>query len=73
MNNKYHILMDFVYSDIKYVIYTDDTYTKDGKLNLYTASVEENGKLSEPLDTDIDIVFKAMIEEYKRRIIEGEL
>ena len=25
MNNKYHILMDFVYSDIKYVIYTDDT------------------------------------------------
>lgn len=73
MESKYHILMDFIYNDIKYVIYTDDTYNESGSFNLYTAGVDPSGNFFEPTDTDVDIVFKAMIDEYKRKIIEGEI
>lgn len=72
MEEKYDILLDFVYDDIKYVIYTDNTLTGD-ELNIYSAGIDSKGNYFEPIDTDVNLVIKAMIENYKEKILAGDL
>ena len=73
MDKKYNILMDFVYDGIKYVLYTDDTYTDKGEFNIYSAGVDSEGNYFKPYDADVDLVIKAMIENYKKKIEDGNI
>lgn len=70
---KYDILVDFVYDDVKYVLYTDNTHNDKGEFNIYAAGVNDDGTFFEPMDVDSDVVFNAMIENYKKKIINGEI
>ena len=75
MNNKneYDILVKFTYEDDNYVIYTDNTYDELGQFNLYGAKLGRDDRLEEVDDVDINDVFNLMIEEYKKKIIVGEV
>ena len=73
MDVEYDILMNFTYDDLDYVLYTDNTYDEFGAFNIYGAKVGKEGRLEEPDDVDINDVFNIMIEEYKDKIIKGEI
>ena len=69
----YDILMKFTYEDEDYVIYTDNTYGEDGSFNMYGAKLGEDDRLEEVNDVDIQDVFNIMVDEYKKKIVAGEI
>ena len=72
-NINYDILMKFAYEDDDYVLYTDNTYNDLGEFNIYGARLGLDDRLEEVNDVDIDDVFNMMINEYKEKIIAGEI
>lgn len=68
-----NILLDFVYDGVKYLICTDDTQDNEGNIKVYTVGIDSDGNYFEPTDADIDLVSKAMLESYTKKIEEGEL
>ncbi len=73
MDIEYDILMKFTYDNLDYVLYTDNTYDELGVFNIYGAKVGKEGRLEEVDDVDISDVFDKMIEEYKEKVIKGEI
>lgn len=73
MDKEYDILMNFSYDDNDYVLYTDNTYDDKGDFNVYGARVDEEGRLLEVEDVDMDDVFKEMIDKYKEKVLKGEI
>ena len=69
----YDILMKFSYEDDNYVIYTDNTYDEDGVFNMYGAKLGLDDRLEEVDDVDIQDVFNIMVDEYKKKIMAGEI
>ena len=69
----YDILVKFTYEDEDYVIYTDNTYNKLGEYNIYGAKLGFDDKLEKVDDVDMDDVFKIVIDEYREKIVAGEI
>ena len=69
----YDILMKFTYDADDYVIYTDNTYDEDGIFNMYGAKLGQDDRLVDVDDVDIMDVFNIVIDEYKKKIISGEI
>lgn len=69
----YDILVKFTYEDEDYVIYTDNTYNKLGEYNIYGAKLGLDDKLEKVDDVDMDDVFKIVIDEYREKIVAGEI
>ena len=72
-DREYDILMEFQYDGNDYVIYTDNTYNENGEFNLYGAGKDSEGRLREVNDVDMDDVFQIMINQYKEKVLNGEL
>ena len=70
---KYDILMSFKYGDNDYVLYTDNTYDEEHQFKVYGARVNQDGRLSDVDDVDMDDVFRIMIEKYREKVLNGEL
>ena len=73
MNDGYDILMKFSYDDRDYIIFTDYTYDEEGILNFYGSGIDSEGRLVEVEDVDMDKVFQIKIDEYKDKLLRGEV
>ena len=67
------ILVKFTYDDNDYVIVTDNSYDSDGNINVYGAKLGRDERLEEVTDVDMPEVFNMMIEEYRQKILKGEI
>ncbi len=72
-NMEYDILMRFNFDGEDYIIYTDNTYDDKGKINLFGASLDSEGRLIEVEDPDIHIIFNVMMKRYREKVLRGEL
>ena len=72
-NIEYDILVKFQYDDKDYVLYTDNTFSDQGEFNVYGAGIDKEGRLREVDDVDMDDVFHYMIQQYKEKVLNGEL
>ena len=66
------ILIEFEYDGNNYIVYTDNTFDKDGYFNLYKAWLKDN-KLYDPVDVDVDEIFDKLIRDYKEKVLRGEI
>lgn len=67
------VLIEFTYDSENYIVYTDNTYDQDGMFNLYKAHIDDDNKLSDPSDVDVDEIFDKLINDYKNKVIRGEI
>ena len=67
------ILIKFEFDGDNYIVYTDNTYDKNGYFNLYKAMVGKDNKLYDPTDIDVLPVFDKLIADYKSKIVKGEI
>ena len=74
-NNKINcdVLIEFVYDSEKYIVYTDNTIDSDGFFNLFKAHIDSDNKISDPDDVDVDMIFDRLINDYKEKVISGEV
>lgn len=72
-NMEYDILMKFKYDGIDYVLYTDNTYNEKEEFNIYGASLDKEGRLTEVTDVDMMDVFSIMINRYREKVMSGEV
>ena len=71
--NEYDILVKFTYDGNEYVLCTDNTFDKDGNIRTFGACVDKEGRLSEVSDVDMDDVFRIVGEQYRDKVLEGEV
>ena len=72
-NLKYDILVKFNFDGTDYIVYTDNTYDDKGIFNLFGASLDSEGRLTEVDDPDINIIFDIMMKRYREKVLGGEL
>lgn len=70
---KCDVLIEFTYDSEKYIVYTDNKYDNEGMFNLYKAHIDDDNKLSDPTDVDVDTIFDKLITDYKNKVIRGEI
>lgn len=68
-----NILIRFEYKFNRYIVYTDNILNEKGEYNLYKALIDENNKIVDPEDTSVDSVFDKLINEYKKKVVKGEI
>ena len=67
------VLIKFEFDGDNYIVYTDNTYDKNGYFNLYKAMVGKDNKLYDPTDVDVSPIFDKLISDYKNKIARGEI
>ena len=75
MDNKKEmdILVKFTYDCNQYVIVTDNSYHDDGDINVFGAKLGKDDRLEDVVDVDMTDIFNTMIEEYRQKILRGEI
>ncbi len=66
------VLIEFEYYDNDYIVYTDNTLTKEGEIILYRGMIE-NDKVVDPKDIDVFFIFDKLITDYKNKVLRGEI
>lgn len=66
------VLIEFEYYDNDYIVYTDNTLTKEGEIILYRGMIE-NDKVVNPKDIDVFFIFDKLITDYKNKVLRGEI
>lgn len=66
------VLIEFEYCNNDYIVYTDNTLTKEGEIILYRGMIE-NDKVVDPKDIDVFFIFDKLITDYKNKVLRGEI
>ncbi len=72
-DQEFDILVKFNYDDGEYVIVTDNTYDNEGNINVYGAKLDGEERLEEVFDDEVKDIFDMMIEEYRQKILRGDI
>ena len=67
------VLIEFTFDNNKYIVYTDNTFDNDGLFNLYKAKIDDNNRISDPDDVDVEKIFEKLIIDYKNKVVRGEI
>ncbi len=70
---KCDVLIEFKYDERNYIVYTDNTIDNDGMFNIYKGCINPNNQISDPEDVDVDEIFKILINDYKMKVLKGEI
>lgn len=70
---KCDVLIEFTYDKRNYIVYTDNTIDDDGMFNLFKGCINQDNQISNPEDVDVDEIFDILINDYKMKVLKGDI
>ena len=70
---EYDVLIEFIYDNRNYIVYTDNTVDSNGLFNLYKGYIDDDNNIKDLKDDKLDKIFDRLIIDYKNKVIRGEI